>query len=71
MSQKARQDRLKKRALGLLAKNGGKIDHTTLLRKLSIDAVTFKKLIITLEMSNLVEREVVKYGKQIIHLCAA
>ena len=71
MSQKARQDRLKKRALGLLAKHEGKIDHTTLLLKLSINAVTFKKLIITPEMSNLVEREVVEYGKQIIHLCAA
>ena len=71
MSQNARQDRLNKRALGLLAKHEGKIDHTTLLRKLSTNAVTFKKLIITLEMSNLVERKVVEYGKQIIHLCAA
>ena len=64
-------DRLKKRAMGLLAKAGGTIDHTTLLRKLSIDAVTFKKLIVTLEMSSLIEREIAEYGKQIIHLCAA
>lgn len=54
-----------------MSKFGGKIDHSTLLRKLAVDAVTFKKLINTLEMSDLIEREFGDRGKQIIHLCAA
>ena len=64
-------DRLKKRAMGLLAKHGGSLDHTTLLHKLSIDAVTFKKLILTLEMCNLVESEMSDRGKYLYHLSAA
>ena len=64
-------DHLKKRAMGLLAKNGGSLDHTTLLHKLSIDAVTFKKLVVTLEMCTLIESEMSERGKIIYHLSAA
>ena len=62
---------LKKRAMGLLAKNGGSLDHTTLLHKLSIDAVAFKKLVVTLEMCTLIESEMSERGKIIYHLSAA
>ena len=64
-------DRLKKRAMGLLVKNGGSLDHTTLLHKLSIDAVAFKKLVVTLEMCTLIESEMSERGKIIYHLSAA
>ena len=69
MSQKARQDRLKK-CVALITKAGGSIDRASLLHKLGIDAVTFKKLIPTLEMHNLVEPECGEYGKAINHLTA-
>ena len=64
-------DRLKKRAMGLLAKHGGALDRTSLLRGLSIDAVTFKKLVTTLEMCSLIEVECGERGKLIYHLSAA
>lgn len=64
-------DRLKKRCVALIAKAGGTLDRTSLLHKLSVDAVTFKKLILTLEMCNLVESEMSDRGKHLYHLSAA
>lgn len=64
-------DRLKKRCVALIAAAGGSLDRTTLLHKLGIDAVTFKKLILTLEMCNLIECEFGERGKHIYHFNAA
>ena len=64
-------DHLKKRCVALIAKAGGAIDRTSLLRSLAIDAVTFKKLILTLEMCNLIEGECCERGKIVYHLSAA
>ena len=63
-------DRLKKRALAFLTSAGGALDRTTLLRKLKIDACTFKKLIFTLEMSNFIESSQSEYGKVTYSLMA-
>lgn len=63
-------DRLKKRAMAFLASAGGRLDRTSFLRKLKIDAITFKKLILTLEMSDLVESEIGEYGKVTYSLMA-
>ena len=64
-------DSLKKRCVALIAKAGGALDRTSLLHKLSVDAITFKKLILTLEMCNLVESEMSDRGKYLYHLSAA
>ena len=64
-------DRLKKRAMGLLAKHGGSLSRAKFVHSLNIDSVTFKKLISTLEMCNLIESECGDYGKAIYHLTAA
>ncbi len=61
-------DRLKKRAMGLLAKAGGSLDRATLVHKLGVDSVTFKKIIMTLEMCNLIECEACERGKTMYHL---
>ena len=64
-------DRLKKRFLGLLAKAGGQIDRTTLLRKMHIDAVSFQKIVLTLHMCDLIEEERLGRRKTIYTLKAA
>ena len=58
-----RFDRLKKRFLALLAKHGGQLDHSTLLRGLRIDATLFRKLVTTLQMCELIEDEELIDGK--------
>jgi len=52
-----------KRFLGLLAKHGGKLDHSTLLRDLPVDAALFRRLVSTLEMCDQIESEVLSNGK--------
>ena len=64
-------DRLKKRFLGLIAKAGGQIDRTTLLRKMHIDAVSFQKIVLTLHMCDLIEEELLDRRKTIFTLKAA
>ena len=64
-------EKVAKRALGLLAKHGGALDRATFVHKLSTDSVTFKKLGCTLEMCNLIESEMCERGKMIYHLIAA
>ena len=64
-------DRLKKRFLGLIAKAGGQIDRTTLLRKMHIDAVSFQKIVLTLHMCDLIEEEMLDRRKTIFTLKAA
>jgi len=56
-------DHLKKRFLAKLAKHGGKLDHSTLLRDLPVDAALFKRLVLTLKMCDLIEDEVLPSGK--------
>jgi len=56
-------DRLKKRFLAKLAKHGGKLDHSTLLRDLPVDAALFRRLVSTLEMCDQIESEVLSNGK--------
>ena len=71
MSQKAKQDRLNKRALALLTKAGGSLDCASFVHKLGIDSETFKKLVTTLEICNLLEIEICERSKVAYHLTAA
>ena len=64
-------DRLKKRAMSLLAKHNGMLNRAKFVHALNIDSVTFKKLVSTLEMCNLIESELGEHGKAIYHLIAA
>jgi len=57
-------DRLKKRFMSMLAKHGGKLDHSTLLRYLSVDATLFKRLVVTLKMCDMIEDEELTKGKR-------
>ena len=63
-----RFDRLKKRAIGLLAAHGGQLDRSSLLRSLSIDAGTFNKVLLTLHASDMIEEERISRRKCIITL---
>ena len=56
-------DHLKKRFLGLLARHGGRLDHSTLLRYLSVDANLFRKLVETLKLCEQIEDEELPNGK--------
>ena len=58
-----RFDRLKKRFLALLAKHGGQLDHSTLLKRLHIDATLLRKLATTLQMCELIEALALNSGK--------
>ena len=57
-------DHLKKRFLRILARHGGKLDHSTLLRYLSVDAQLFRKLVETLKMCEQIEDEELPSGKR-------
>ena len=61
-------DRLKKRAIGLLARNGGQMEQSALLRSLHIDAGTLKRIVLTLHMSDQIEEETLSQRKTIITL---
>ena len=64
-------DRLKKRAIGLLARNGGQMEQSALLRSLHIDAGTLKRIVLTLHMSDQIEEERIDRRKVIITLKTA
>lgn len=61
-------DRLKKRALAIVDGSGGKIDRSTFLRKLKVDVVTFKKIVDTLILCDLIEAELGEHGKTMYSL---
>ena len=44
-------------------RRGGKLDHSTLLKRLPVDATLFRKLVETLKMCDLIEDEVLPNGK--------
>ena len=64
-------DRLKKRFLRLLARHGGRLDHSTLLRNLPVDAALFKKMVETLKMCEQIEDEQQTDGKRVYLLRTA
>ena len=64
-------DRLKKRALGILAKHGGSIPLSTLLKNLHVDANTMQRILPTLHMCDLIEEERIDRRKVIITLKTA
>ncbi len=66
-----RFDRLKKRFVGLLARHGGQLDRTTLLRHLSIDSATFQRIVLTLHMCDAIEEESISRRKTIYTLKTA
>ena len=50
-------DGLKKRLLAMLARAGGTMDRASLLKNMHVDVDTFKKIIKTLHMCNMIEEE--------------
>jgi len=64
-------DRLKKRAIGMMARNGGQIDRSTLLRSLHIDSQMLQKIILTLHMCDMIEEEQISARKVIYTLKGA
>ena len=64
-------DALVKRAISFLEKQGGSADRSSLLRYLHVDAVTMKKLVSTLLMSEIIEDEMVGGGKIVYSLRSA
>ena len=57
-------DRLKQRFLNILVKHGGKLDHSTLLKSLRIEASLFKRIVLTLLMCDQIESEELINGKR-------
>ena len=64
-------DRLKKRFVGLLAKAGGQLDRSTLLKNLNIDSATFQRIVLTLHMCDMIEEEMLSRRKTIYTLKTA
>lgn len=54
--------------MAIIAGAGGKIDRSTLLRKIKVDVVTFKKIVDTLILCDLLETELSEHGKTLYHL---
>ena len=50
-------DSLKKRMLAMLTRAGGTMDRASLLKNMHVDVETFKKIIKTLHMCNMIEEE--------------
>jgi len=61
-------DALVKRAMAFLEKSGGAANRSALLRHLHTDALTLKKIVNTLLMSELIEGEVLSNGKVVYSL---
>ena len=57
-------DRLKQRFLNILVKHGGKLDHSTLLKSLRVEASLFKRIVTTLLLCDQIETEELINGKQ-------
>ena len=66
-----RFDRLKKRFLALLAKAGGQLDRSTMLKNLNIDATTFQRVVLTLHMCDMIEEEMLSRRKTVYTLKTA
>ena len=64
-------DRLKKRFLGLIAKAGGQIDRSAILKAMKIDSATFSKVVLTLHMCDMIEEESLSRRKTIYTLKTA
>ena len=56
-------DSLKKRMLAMLARAGGTMDRASLLKNMHVDVETFKKIIRTLHMCNMIEEEFISAKK--------
>ena len=50
-------DRLKKRFIAMVDRNGGQIDKSTGLRNMNIDAGTYNRILLTLHASDMIEEE--------------
>ena len=61
-------DRLKKRVVAMIERNGGQMEKTTILRNMSIDIGTMNKILLTLHASDLIEEELIARRKSIITL---
>jgi len=59
-------DALVKRFLGLLVKHGGTLDRRSLLRGLHVDHLTFRRIVMTLHMSDEIIEES-EYGKNVVY----
>ena len=57
-------DRLMRRAINILARHNGKLDYSSLLKGMHIDANTFKRVIATLMMQDTIEDETFSNGKR-------
>ena len=64
-------DRLVKRVIAMIERNGGQILKTIALRNMSIDVGTMNRILLTLHASDLIEEEVIGRRKSIITLKAA
>ncbi|MCQ2395805.1 MAG: hypothetical protein MJ249_16105, partial [Kiritimatiellae bacterium] len=64
-------DRLKKRAIGLLAKHGGQMEQSVLLKNLHVDSSMLRRILLTLHMCDQIEEERIDRRKVIITLKTA
>ena len=64
-------DRLMKRFVAMLAKAGGPVDRSTLLKNLHVDAGMFTRITKTLHMADVIEEEVVSRRKVLFMLKSA
>ena len=56
---------------GLLAKAGGQLDRSTLLKNLNIDVTTFQRIVLTLHMCDAIEEEMLSSRKTVYTLKTA
>lgn len=61
-------DGLKKRLLAALSMAGGEMSRSELLRRLYVDSATFRKIILTLHMCEMIEEEHVSRNKVVYTL---
>ena len=64
-------DRMKKRAIGLLAKHGGQMEQSVLLKNLHVDSSMLRRILLTLHMCDQIEEERIDRRKVIITLKTA
>ena len=61
-------DSLKKRMLAALSMAGGEMSRSELLRRLHVDSATFRKVVLTLHMCEMIEEECISRNKVIYTL---
>ncbi len=61
-------DSLKKRMLVALSMAGGEMSRSELLRRLHVDSATFRKIVLTLHMCEMIEEECIARNKVIYTL---